>query len=183
MNIENFTHSSQDLINNSVTLAMQRKNPTLQPLHVLSASLNNEFCKSFYTVLNVDTGQLTRLVNQELDKLPIVQGGQLTVDPSLESFITICKQEAEKLKDAYVSLEHFLLAFSETTYLPTSIRDFFKNSTFKRTNILAHMSTLRKGKTIQEKNAENHYQILERYCKNITQEAREGKLDPVIGRT
>ena len=183
MTLENFTNSSQELINASVSLAMERKNPTLQPLHALAASLASEFCVSFYTVLAVDIKKLAELVQQGLNTLPTIQEAELAIDPSFESFLNSCKQEANKLGDAYISLEHFLIAFSETPYLPPYIKDFFKNSNFKRANILAHMSTLRaKGKTVKDKNAEKQYQILEKYCNNITKQAREGKLDPVIGR-
>ena len=64
----------------------------------------------------------------------------------------------------------------------SSITEFFKRSGVTRSAILSHMQTIRKGKTVKEKNAEKQYQILEKYCQNITQQAREGKLDPVIGR-
>lgn len=182
MTTENFTTASQELINQAVALAMERKNPSLQPLHVLAAALNNEFCRSFFSVLGVDLNTLKQLVERELNGLPTAQGGQLTVDQSLENFLRITKQEADKLGDVYISLEDILLTFAESSYLPTSITEFFKNSSFKRAAILNHINSLRKGKKVEQKNAESQYQILDKYCKNITKQAQNGKLDPVIGR-
>ena len=81
-----------------------------------------------------------------------------------------------------MSLEHFLIEWSETKYLPPSINAFFKRFGVNRATILGHMHAMRKGKTVKEKNAEKQYQILEKYCQNVTDRARDGELDPVIGR-
>ena len=181
MNPDIFTPSAQELINKSILLAQELKNPTVQPLHTLATGLDNEFCASF-SVLNVNMNELGELVLTELNKLPVVQGAQLSSDYALESFLNDCQKEAEKLSDSYVSLEHFLIEWCKTSYLPPSITSFFKRSGISRQAILSHMQTIRKGKTVKEKNAEKQYQVLEKYCQNITQQAREGKLDPVIGR-
>ncbi len=66
--------------------------------------------------------------------------------------------------------------------MPQTIRDFFVQNRFTKQRILEHMSQIRKGKTVSSQNAEKQYQILEKYCINITKQARDGKLDPVIGR-
>ena len=87
-----------------------------------------------------------------------------------------------KTGDSYVSLEHFILRWVESQYMPLGITSFFKHAGITRATILDYMNTLRKGKTVKEKNAEKQYQILEKYCQNITEQARKGKLDPVIGR-
>ncbi len=182
MNPEKFTTAVQELVNKAIMLAQERKNPTLQPLHLLAAGLENEFCLSFWRVLQADIGELKRLVEDELQKLPVVTGGQLSSDYSLEDFLKECQKEADQLGDSYISLEHFLIEWAETPYLPKSMQQFFKAARVTRSAILAHMQTLRKGKTVKEKNAENQYQMLERYCQNITDKARRGELDPVIGR-
>lgn len=182
MNSEKFTTAVQELVNKSIMLAQERKNPTLQPLHLLAAGLENEFCLSFWRVLQVDIAQLRKLVETELEKLPLVTGGQLSSDYTLEDFLKDCQKEADQLGDSYISLEHLVIEWAETPYLPKYIQQFFKASQVTRSAILAHMQTLRKGKTVKEKNAENQYQMLERYCQNITEKARRGELDPVIGR-
>ncbi len=182
MNPDIFTTSAQELINKSIQIAQEKGNPTVQPLHTLAAGLENEFCLSFFSVLHAKIAELQSLVTSELEKLPVVHGGQLSSDYTLEDFLKECQKEATLLGDTYISLEHFLIRWSETRYLPSSIISFFKQSGITRQSILAHMQTIRKGKTVKEKNAEKQYQILEKYCQNITQDARDGKLDPVIGR-
>lgn len=182
MNPEKFTTAVQELFNKSILLAQQRKNPTLLPLHTLASGLENEFCISFFRILNVSLQELTQRVEEELNKLSTVTGRQLSIDYALESFLQECHKEADQLGDAYISLEHFLIEWSETQHLPLSIQQFFKSAQFTKAAILNHMQTLRKGKTVKEKNAETQYQILERYCQNLTEKARRGELDPVIGR-
>ncbi len=182
MNPELFTTSVQELINKSIALAQENKNPTLQPLHLLAVGLDNEFYVSFFKVLGIHVPELHSLVETELSKLPSVEGGQLSSDYQLEDFLKDCQKEAEQLGDTYISLEHLFLQWCTTSYLPASITTFFKRSGVNRTTILSHMHTIRKGKPVKEKNAEKQYQMLEKYCQNITDQARHGKLDPVIGR-
>lgn len=180
--MEHFTTSSQELIEQSAKIATDNQNPSVLPVHALKAGLHNEFCKSFFKVLNLDTVQLEKLVDTSITKLPKVSSAKLALDESFNSFLSSCKQEADKLKDDYISLEVFILEWSKTNYLDKEIKDFFKNSKFDPKAILSHIQSLRKGKTVKEKNAEKQYEILEKYCQNITDMALNGKLDPVIGR-
>jgi len=182
MNLEKFTTASQDLINKSVSLAMQLKNSTLQPIHSLAVGVEHEFCRSFFEVLNIPVDQLHTLIEQELHALPRVEGAQLALDYSMQDFLQKIQQEADKLGDPFVSLEHFMLEWSVTPHLPQSIHDFFKVSQFTKERILSHMDAIRQGKKADTKGAEGQYQMLEKYCQNITKLARDGKLDPVIGR-
>jgi ATP-dependent Clp protease ATP-binding subunit ClpB len=182
MTPDNFTTSTQELIQKGIALVQQLHNPSVLPLHLLAAALENEFCLSFFTVLAIPLQQLKTLVQEELTKLPVVQGGSLTIDYTLGDFLAKCEEETKKLGDSYVSLEIFLLQWSQTDYLPSSIKSFFKKHNFAYNAIINRMQALRKGKNVKEKNAENQYQILEKYCQNVTQQARLGTLDPVIGR-
>lgn len=181
MDINKFTTSSQELLNSAISIAKERQNPTLTPLHLLAASLENEFCRSFFQVLGISVEKLTILVNDELNHLPQAAGGQLSSDRELESLFDHAKKEADALGDSYLSLEHILLALAEEI-LPPKIQDFFKNNGFNKKALLTQMQTIRKGKKVTEKNAEKGYEILKKYCQNITDRARQGKLDPVIGR-
>lgn len=182
MTLENFTTSSQELVAQAIELAKQQNNLTVTPLHFLAVGLDNEFCRSFFEVLHVDLLQMKAIVDQEFQKLPQAQGAQLTLDYSSERFFQDLKKDAESLGDQYISLEHFLLSWATGAYLPVALQDFFKRSRFNRSAVIAHMQTLRKGKTVKEKNAEKQYLILEKYCQNITNQAKAGILDPVIGR-
>jgi ATP-dependent Clp protease ATP-binding subunit ClpB len=182
MNLEQFTHASSELLQRSVTLAQSEKNPTLLPLHTVAAGLEDEFCISVFNALALPLDQLRLMVTEQLSKLPRVEGGKLSTDYSFDAFAQELKKEADALGDAYISVEHFLLCWSKTTQLPQPLQQFFKQHGFAYDRILTHIKTLRKGRTVQEKNAEKQYQLLEKYCQNITQMAKQGKLDPVIGR-
>lgn len=182
MNIEQFSSSVQELIQRAITLAQTRKNPALLPLHLLAIGATNEFCVSFFAVLSIDIQKLRHLIESEVEKLPQVEGAQLGGDHTLDLFLQACEKEAQVLGDSYVTLEHLMLQWFETGYLPESIRRFFKDSGVRRETVLSHMTIIRKGKKVTDKHAEQQYQILEKYCLNITQQAKEGKLDPVIGR-
>lgn len=182
MKMENFTQASQELIEKSGTIAQAHKNAMLVPLHTLAAAINQEFCRSFFMSLNISLPELNLLIDQELVKLPQVHGAQMAIDQSFEAFLDGCIKNAQKLNDQYVSLEHFMLEWATTTALPQSIRDFFKKAGFTPAAVSAHMQTLRKGKNVQSKNAESQYEILDKFCINITKQASQGKLDPVIGR-
>jgi ATP-dependent Clp protease ATP-binding subunit ClpB len=182
MNIERLTTSSQDLVNTAAQLAMQAHNPVLLPLHLLQAGLDNDFCRSFFDVLQIPLEPLRMLIGQELEKLPQVQGARLGIDQRLEQFFRELEKFSQELGDSYISLEHFLLAWATTKTLSESIQEFFKNNKFTTARIQEHMRIIRRGQTVKEKSAESHYQILQKYCQNITQQARDGRLDPVIGR-
>jgi len=177
-----FTDSVQDLLNQSAIIANRYHHPTLKPLHTLSACLNNEFCLSFFNVFEIPVVQLEHIVDNELHSLPQVYGAQLAVDESLHKFLQACKEEAEALGDQYISLEHLFLQWVSTNYLPPSIRSFFETYGLTKKEILKQMDHIRGGKSADNQNAENRYEILEKYCQNITAMARAGKLDPVIGR-
>ena len=182
MNPELLSTSSQELINVAIAIAQTRKNPTLHPLHLLAAALSNEFCLSFFSILNVDIVALQTLVDQELEKLPSVEGSTLSGDFALEEFLSVCHKEAQELDDAYITLEHFMVEFFKTRHLPEILREFLKKTGVTKAAILQHMAHIRKGKKVTDQRAEKQYQMLEKFCLNITTQAREGKLDPVIGR-
>lgn len=177
-----FTNSVQNLINQSAALANQYGHDTLKPLHTLGACLDNDFCVSFFNVFDMPISQLRSLVAQELEMLPQSYRNQLTVDKTLNSFLQDCKKEAEALGDQYVSLEHLFLQWLATKYLPESIRDFFKARGLSKKEILKYLEYMRTGKRADSESVESQHEMLKKYCKNITEMARAGKLDPVIGR-
>ncbi len=182
MNFENYTNSARELLQQAVRLATQLQNPSLQPLHLLAASLANEFCVSFFQRLELPLDSLKELIEVELRQLPRVQGSQLGTDYGMNNFLTQCQNEAKKMGDSFVSLEQFLLQFGVSTNLPKSIQTYFAQHRFTPARIKEQMHSLREGKNVDSKNAEQQYQILDKYCQNLTAQAKEGKLDPVIGR-
>ena len=182
MNGQLFTNSVQDLLNQAASIANHYNHKSLKPIHTLVACLNNDFCLSFFNVFEIPVMQLQQLVEHELNSLPQTYGAQLIIDKSLQEFLQACKEEAESLGDQYISLEHLFLQWITTKHLPASIRSFFADYGLTKKEILKQMENIRRGRTADNQNAENRYEILEKYCQNITAQARAGKLDPVIGR-
>ncbi len=179
---QRFTNATQDTINQAASIAMNRHNPVLLPLHVLRAALEHSFSRSFFHDLGLPIDQTTQLVDQELDRLPVARGAQLGIDRTMQDFFAKCEEFADSLGDQYISLEHVLFELIKTEHLPSSIQSFFTQHQITKEKMLEAMHQLRKGKTVDSKSAEQQYQILEKYCINITKQALEGRLDPVIGR-
>lgn len=182
MTFENFTDSCKEFLQQAVQLAQERSNPTLQVVHLFWTSLHNEFCVSFYKRLQLPISDLLKLVQQELQKLPTTTNTAISIDPSCEAFLHACLQESQKMGDSFVSLEHILLQFSITKSLPAPIQQFLAQHHVTKQTIVNLMATMRKGKKVNDKNAEKQYEVLEKFCQNITKMAQSGKLDPVIGR-
>ncbi|EKD49031.1 MAG: hypothetical protein ACD_64C00025G0001 [uncultured bacterium] len=180
--MEQLTHATQELINQAASIAQQLRNPVLVPLHILTACLENDFCSSLLYALNIPTEQLLILTQKELQYLPQTSGTQLGIDQKMDAFLKEAQKEAGELGDQYISLEHIMMALAQTTYLPDQIRVLLSQAGFNKEAILSYMKHLRKGRTVDSKSAEGKYESLKKYCINITDQAKKGKLDPVIGR-
>ena len=180
VNNEQFTDASQELINASAQLAMQQNNPTLTPVHLLAAALNNDFCQSVWYSLGIPLTELAHAVVRALQELPTGRGGHLDIDRSLELFLHECKQEADQLGDHYINLEHFLICWASTNQIPSYIHDIFNAHGITKKQMIEYFEKGPKEKPAKEKEAKSD--VLDKYCQDITQQARDGKLDPVIGR-
>ena len=182
MNTDRFTHATLDVLQKASAMALQMQHAVLEPLHLLAAGLEHSFCRSFFTTLHIPVDVLKNAVDVELKKLPVVKGAQLSIDQKMQHFLSLLDKEAHNLGDQYISMEHMMLGWADASYLPSVIKDIFVRYGFTQSALHQHIETIRKGRKVTNKSAEAHYQVLEKYCKNITQLAREGKLDPVIGR-
>lgn len=182
MTLETITNATRDLINHAATIATRLQHATLRPIHLLYVGTEHPFCSAFFSASNLPAHELHDTIIQSLEELPRVSGAAFSIDPSLERFFALCEEEAKKLGDTYVSLEHVILAFTTTPDLPQNVRAFFKAHHFTRDAVMKIINELRKGKKADSQDAEHKYQTLEKYCQNITAQARAGKLDPVIGR-
>jgi ATP-dependent Clp protease ATP-binding subunit ClpB len=131
--------------------------------------------------IGVDVGRLRRDLEQALDRLPKVTGGggQLFAGPRLQEVITKAEQEAERLKDEYVSTEHVLTTLLEAG---GTIGTLLKGAGVTRDRLLAALTEIRGTQRVTDQNPEDKYQALTRYSRDLTDLARKGKLDPVIGR-
>ncbi len=182
MQPEKLTNALTELVQEAYSRAVAHKHASLLPIHLLAASISNDFCKSAFQKLNVPLERLQPLVDNVLRAMPTVEGGQVGADPKLQTLLSECEKEAMALGDQYISLDTFLLGLSKTQQLPVDIQAFLKEY-LPYAALKAWVATLRKGQTVQDQGAENTYQVLEKYCQDLTKMAQEGKLDPVIGRS
>jgi len=182
MDNNQFTTAAQELIQQAIQRASSLKNPSLVPLHTLAAGLESNFCTTFFSLLQVPHEQLAEIVNKELEHLPRVSTGQLVMDYTMQDFLAACQHDAQELGDSYISIDIILLQWASTNHLPQAIRNFFSKYAFTREAVLTHIKTVRKGKTVKDKQTEKQASALTSYCQNITEQAKQAKLDPVIGR-
>ncbi|MFH1461795.1 MAG: AAA family ATPase [bacterium] len=182
MNENKFTHAFIHVLNDAVSIASQNNHSTIQTIHFLDAALRNDFCISACEKLNINTQELKVLIDKEFEKIPKIINGQPSVDYSLQKFLSDCEKEATSLGDEFISLDVALLVFSKTDTLPQSILNFFKENNFNYNSIKNWVDNLREGETVKSQNAENQYKVLDKYCSDLTKLAKQGKLDPVIGR-
>jgi ATP-dependent Clp protease ATP-binding subunit ClpB len=131
--------------------------------------------------IGVDVGRVRQDLERALDRLPKVTGGggQLFAGPRLQETVTKAEQEAERLKDDYVSTEHLLMALLDAG---GTIGTTFKTAGVTRDRLLAALTEIRGTQRVTDQNPEDKYQALARYSRDLTDLARKGKLDPVIGR-
>jgi len=182
MNSEKFTNAFMQLLQDAFSAAQQNEHSTIQSLHLLHAALQNDFCLSGFKTLGIDTNSLKSFVDEQLGKLSKVSGTQPSVDYSLQKFLSECEKIAQSLNDEFISLDVCMLAFAKTDGLPENITEFFKQNNFIYEKVLKWVENLRQGESVKSQSAENQYQVLEKYCQDITKLAQAGKLDPVIGR-
>ena len=184
MNNQNFTNAFSQLLQNAFLFAQTQKHSLFTPLHILKESLTNSFCISGFNNLNINIETLSNLIDQSMSNITQIEGTNAspTTDQKLQYFLSECEQEAKALNDQFISLDVCILTFSKTHTLPEIITDFFKQNNFVHSAVLAWVKELRQGETVKNPNAESQYQILEKYCQDLTKLAQEGKLDPVIGR-
>src|SRR5579871_2512198 len=184
MNLNRYTEKAQESIQTAQQLAEHAGQPELLPEHLLLALIEqqNGVVPAVLGKMNVDLNTLVPAVRELVNRLPRVQGGaQPGLSARLRSIFTSAEQEAERLKDEYVSTEHLLLAIaSEGGRAPAA--DALKKAGVTKDAIFQALTAVRGSQRVTDQNPEGKYQALERYGRDLTEAARKGKLDPVIGR-
>ncbi|MGD9211128.1 MAG: ATP-dependent chaperone ClpB [Desulfobacteraceae bacterium] len=183
MRFDKFTIKSQELIQNAQSLAHKYNNQQIEPEHLLSAMLaeKESVAISIMRKLGVAPEIVTREISQAVDQLPKVSGGTDTYFSSRsKSILENAFSQAAKMKDEYVSIEHIFLAICEEKYGKAA--QILTNNGITRDNILKVLMDIRGSQRITDPNPEEKYQALDRFSRDLTELARLGKLDPVIGR-
>jgi len=182
MNFEKYTIKSQEAIQKAVQIAQDLNNPVIEPGHIFKGILtSDENVASFlFKKLNVNREHLDSKLQELLESYPTVSGGQ---QPHLSSDSSSVLQNAEKysgqLKDEYISVEHLILGMLKGR---DKMAQVLKDAGINEKDLLKAIEALRGGNKVNDPNAEGKYRALERYSKNLNELAKEGKIDPVIGR-
>ncbi len=183
MRLEKLTTKSQEALQQAGILAEKRNHQAIDVEHLLFALLGQKqgVVFSLFQKLGVPLGALTDRLQKTLDRLPQVSGaaGQTFIAPRLKKIIEGAEVEAETLKDEYVSTEHLLLSMVQESGDSGKI---LRELGASRDKILNALVSIRGAQRITDPNPEEKYQALEKYSRDLTDLARKGKLDPVIGR-
>lgn len=183
MRMDKLTSKFQMAIADAQSLALGRENNFIEPEHLMKALLDQQggSCRPLLTKAGVNLSQLRTLVDQALDKLPKVSGapGEVHVSNTLGQLLNITDQIAQKRKDSYISSELFLLAALEKK---SELGKLLENAGANKKAIEHAIDEIRGGEAVDDPNAEEQRQSLEKYTLDLTERAEQGKLDPVIGR-
>ena len=183
MNIEKFTTKFQQAIAEAQSLAIGKDNQFIEPVHLLSALLNQQdgSVAPILTASGVNVAVLRNELNNELAKLPQVSGngGDVQLSRQLLNLLNLCDKLAQQRQDKFISSELFLLAALEEK---GTISEILKKCGAKKEQILQAIDHIRGGQNVNDQNAEESRQALEKYTIDLTARAESGKLDPVIGR-
>lgn len=184
MNIERFTQKSQELLQNAQEIASSRLQQQVDVLHIAYAMVIQEdsVVGNLLMTMQVDYEKIQGELLSEIEKIPSTQSsssGQIIVTRQGALALDQAQKEMEKIKDDFVSTEHIFLAL---LFLPGKVSDILIANGITYDNTLKTLSTVRGAYKVDSPHPEKKYQTLEKYSQNLTQWAREKKLDPVIGR-
>jgi ATP-dependent Clp protease ATP-binding subunit ClpB len=184
MNINKYTEKAQEAIIGAQQVADREGHPEVSPEHLLLTLVEQQggIVPEILRKLNVDPTAVATALRTELERLPRAHGGsQPTLSARLRQVTNAAETEAERLKDDYVSTEHLLLAIAGESGRAPAARVLHQLRATKDA-ILQAMTAVRGSQRVTSQNPETTYQALERYGRDLTELARKGKLDPVIGR-
>jgi ATP-dependent Clp protease ATP-binding subunit ClpB len=181
MRMDQFTVKAQEALAAAQTNAEKNDHPEVTPEHLLAALVDQEngVVPAALGKMGASVGAVRADLAKALGSLPHTQGAATHLSPKLDAVLKAALREAEALKDQYVSTEHLLLALIEAK---TPAAEVLKRSGVTRDALLKVLREIRGNQSVDDPNAEDRYQALERYGRDLTALARKGKLDPVIGR-
>ena len=181
MRMDQFTVKAQEAIAAAQTQAEKSDHPEVTTEHLLRALAAQEggVVPAALGKMGVPVAPLLQDLERALSALPKTQGAATQLSPKLDGVLKQALREAEGLKDEYVSSEHLLLALAEGR---TASAEILKRHGVTRDRVLAVLREIRGSQRVDDPNAEDRYQALEKYGRDLTERARKGKLDPVIGR-
>ncbi|MCA9239395.1 MAG: ATP-dependent chaperone ClpB, partial [Planctomycetales bacterium] len=179
---EKLTIKSQEAVQHAQELAADAGNPQIEPVHLLAALLGEAegVVRPVLERMGVNVGQLQQIAQAELKHLPSASGGA-PPQPSRETMTVLenAHAEAGAMHDEYVSTEHLLLSLVKT---PSKARELLKLNAVDETDLLKALQQVRGSSRVTDQTPEGKFQALEKYGIDLVERAKQGKLDPVIGR-
>jgi ATP-dependent Clp protease ATP-binding subunit ClpB len=182
---DKFTLKAQEAVQRANELASEHGNPELQPLHLLAALLEDKegIVPPVLEKIGIGPQAVLNEIYADIERLPKVSGSgasQATISSAANQLLERAFKEASNFKDEYVSTEHLLLAITQLKRDPGQETLSRQGATYDA--VLKALTTVRGSQKVTDQNPEAKYQALERYARDLTEQARRGKLDPVIGR-
>ena len=182
MTFDKFTIKAQEAVQAAVNIAQRNGQQTIEPVHLLSGIIEKapDVTNYIFQKLGMNGNQIAMLLQQEMQHLPRVQGaGQPYLSGDTNQILINAEDIAKKMGDEFVSVEPILLAILKSNSTAARI---LKDAGANEKDLTAAIQALRQGQNVKSQSADENYQSLEKYAKNLVEQARSGKLDPVIGR-
>ena len=181
LNLNQFTTKAQEAVMRSQEAAASRGNPQILPVHVLLALLEESegAVRPTLQKAGVDVNALRGKVDAAIGKLPQASGTQTGISPQAQELFRVAHQEADAMRDEYVSVEHVLLALARSNSDAASL---LQQAGATPDKLVAALKDVRGNQRVTDQEPEGKYQALEKYGKDLIDLARRGKIDPVIGR-
>ncbi len=182
MTLDKFTIKAQEAVQEAVNTAQMNGQQAIEPAHILKGVISKakDVTNFIFQKLGVNGQQIELLIDQEIQHLPKVQGaGQPYLSGDSNNVLVRAQETAQKMGDEFVSVEPILLALLSVNSTASRI---MKDAGCTEKEMLSAIQALRQGQKVQSQSADDNYQSLEKYAKNLVDLARQGKLDPVIGR-
>ena len=181
MTLDKFTIKAQEAVQQAVNTAQLNGQQVIEPVHILKGILEKakDVTNFIFQKLGVNAQQIELLVDQEIQHLPRVQGGQPYLSNDSNKVLMRAQEQSQKMGDEFVSCEPILLALLTVNSTASRI---MKDAGCTENDMQKAIQELRQGQKVQSQSADDNYQSLEKYAKNLVDLARKGKLDPVIGR-
>ncbi len=180
---DKLTVKSQEAIQHAQDVAERHGHQQLQPLHLLEALLHEDqgIVRPLLQKIGANVGQLETMVAAELNRLPKVSGSnaQLAASPATGKVLDQAQKLADQMKDSFVSTEHLLLALAQSGEQAQRLLDL---NGIREADLLSALKSVRGTQQVTDQNPEDKYQALQRYAADLVELARQGKIDPVIGR-
>lgn len=181
MTFDKFTIKAQEAVQEAVNTAQRAGQQTIEPVHLLQGIIAKakNITAYLFQKLGVNGAQIETLVEQEIQHLPRVEGGQPYLSNETNTILTRAQDISQQLGDEFVSVEPMLLALLAINSTASRI---LKDAGCTEKEMRAAINELRQGQQVKSQSGDENYQSLEKYAKNLVADARAGKLDPVIGR-